>query len=306
MNEPTSAPPASAAVGAQPKTLVCDGCELHYRIEGTGPRVLFIQGVGVHGDGWRPQYEDFVRDHSCLTFDNRGIGRSQPQAGAFTVQRMAEDAKAILDAEGWSSAHVVGHSLGGLVALKLALESRERVRSLGLLCTFARGGDVGRISWWMLKTSLRTFLGPKSWRRRAFLELVLAPEELAGVDRDALAAKLEPLFGHDLAIHPPGEWLQMAAMKREDVSPRLAELAGIPTLVVAGRHDRIAPPLLGRKLAAGIGRAALGEVTDSWKNSDETVRYEEFADSAHGTPIVRPERTNALLREHLRRAEAAG
>src|SRR3954468_17968138 len=88
------------------------GCRLHYAVCGDGPPVLLIQGVGVHGDGWRPQVEALASHRQCLTFDNRGLGGSQPVGAAVTVEQMAEDARVLMDALGWESAHVVGHSLG--------------------------------------------------------------------------------------------------------------------------------------------------------------------------------------------------
>src|SRR5262245_66574340 len=104
------------------RTLEHRGCRLAYDLRGDGPPVLLIQGVGVHGDGWVPQTDALASKFRCVTFDNRGMGRSVPAGGAITVEQMAEDALAVLDAEKIESAHVVGHSLGGLVALRLALE----------------------------------------------------------------------------------------------------------------------------------------------------------------------------------------
>ncbi len=133
------------------RTVTHRGCELAFVVRGEGPPVVFIQGVAVHGGGWRPQVEALSQRHACLTFDNRGMGRSQPRGDAkVSVEAMAEDTLRIMDAQGWASAHLVGHSLGGVVALHVALTARERVRSLALLCTFARGRDATRLSWPML------------------------------------------------------------------------------------------------------------------------------------------------------------
>src|SRR6476660_9536674 len=111
----------------QSRALDHRGCKLAYDTRGEGPAVLLLQGVGVHGDGWTPQTDALASRFRCITFDNRGMGRSQPAGGAITVEQMADDALAILDAEKVEAAHVVGHSLGGLVALRLALEARSRV-----------------------------------------------------------------------------------------------------------------------------------------------------------------------------------
>jgi pimeloyl-ACP methyl ester carboxylesterase len=194
---------------------------------------------------------------------------------------MAEDALALLDAEGWTSAHVVGHSLGGLVALAVALAAPGRVRSLSLLCTFAAGWDAAPPTPRMIWLGLRTFVGTRRMRRRAFLRLVLPPG--AEGDLDALVARLADLFGHDLADQPPIVGQQLRAMRRSDLSARLAELAGMPTLVVSAVPDPIAPPPVGQRLAAGIPGA----------------RYVEYPAASHGLPITHADAVNALLDGHF-------
>lgn len=89
-------------------------------------------------------------------------------------------------------------------------------------------------------------------RRRGFLQLLLPPGAMTAAERDALAERLAPLFGHDLADTPPVVNDQLKAMRAADATPRLGELAGIPTLVMCGTHDPIAPPTLGKALATGI------------------------------------------------------
>ena len=263
------------------------GCRLAHAVRGDGPPVVLIQGVGVAGTGWRPQVEALAERYRCVTFDNRGMGVSQPAGCAITVAQMADDVRAIMDAEGIDAAHVVGHSLGGLVALHLALAQRERVRSLALLCTFADGRIPTRMTPTMIWLGLRSRIGPRRARRRAFLRFVMPPDALRdGVDADAMAAELEPLFGHDLADQPPVTMKQLGAMKRYDATARLPELAGMYTLVVSATHDPIAPPHAGRAIATGIPGA----------------RYVEVAAASHGVPIHQAERINALLLEHFARS----
>ena len=264
------------------------GCRIAYDVRGTGPPVLLIQGVGVSGEGWRPQVDELAAHHACLWFDNRGMGQSQPVGASRTVHQMADDARALLDAVGWERAHVVGHSLGGPVALDLALSERRRVRSLSLLCTFASGRAAAPLTPRMVWAGLGARIGTRRMRRRAFMQLVLSPEALAGDDRDALAARLAPLFGHDLADQPPVTGLQLRAMRAADLTPRLGELNGVPTLVVSGAYDPIAPPRLGRTLATGIPGA----------------RYVEFPDASHGLPIQFARRVNGMLLAHFKGAAA--
>lgn len=275
-------------IASQPMPVIDHhGCRLAYDVAGTGPRVLFIQGTGVHGAGWRPQIEALQSQFSCLSFDNRGVGRSQPVGAPVSVALMAADAVAVLDAAGWDDAHVVGHSLGGLVALEMALSASSRVRSLSLLCTFARGRDATRLTASMLWTGLRTRIGTRRQRRRAFLELVLPASAVNESNADRIAEELAPLFGHDLGDQPPIVMQQMRAMVRCDVTPRLGELAGLPTLVVSATGDRIAPPEFGRAIVAGVPGAAFREL-----------------DGAHGLPIHSADQVNAVLREHF--AHASG
>jgi pimeloyl-ACP methyl ester carboxylesterase len=269
------------------RTLTHRGCNLSYTVRGEGPPVLFIQGVGVHGDGWTPQVDALAERYRCVSFDNRGMGRSQPPGCRIRVEQMADDATAIMDALRWESAHVIGHSLGGLIALHLALNARARVRSLSLLCTFARGRDATPLSWWVLWTGLRTKIGTRRQRRFAFLELVMPPAILQAADRDALAARLGPIFGHDLGEEPPITMKQLSAMRAYDATDRLGELAGLPTLVVSAAHDRIAAAKVGRALAAGI----------------QSARYIELADASHGATIQCAVEVNELLLDHIARAE---
>jgi pimeloyl-ACP methyl ester carboxylesterase len=265
------------------RTLEHRGCRLAYDLRGEGPPVLLIQGVGVHGDGWTPQTDALATRFRCITFDNRGMGRSQPAGGAITVEQMAEDARAILDTEKVESAHVVGHSLGGLVALRLALEARARVKSLTLMCTFADGKSAAPLTLRMMWLGLRTKIGTRRMRRRAFLRLVMPAGALANTDTEAMAERLAPLFGHDLGDQPPVVSAQLSAMRKYSAMSRLTELAGLHTLVLSGSHDPISPPKVSEALAKGIPGA----------------RHFAYADASHGLPIQHAGRVNALLLEHF-------
>lgn len=264
-------------------TLFFDGCNLSYTVRGNGAPVLFIQGVGVQGDAWAPQVDDLSRDFTCITFDNRGMARSQPAAGEISVEQMARDALAILDAAGVASAHIVGHSLGGVIALQLAISEPGRVRSLALLCTFSGGKTAAPPTPRMIWLGARTRIGTRRMRRHAFLQLVMPPGPIH--DEEQLAESVGNLFGHDLADQPPIVSAQLRALRRSDTSAGLHAMAGDKVLIMTARHDPIAPPSAGRALASAIRGA----------------RYIEVADASHGLPISHPELTNRVLREHLTR-----
>lgn len=251
--------------------------------------MVLMQGVGVHGDGWLPQTETLSGRYRCLTFDNRGMGASQPTGDPVTVERMANDAWALMDAEGWASAHLVGHSLGGLVAQHMAITAPARVRSLALLCTVSRGRDATRIGARMLWLGIASNLGSLRSRRRAFLRIVVPPAALRSADEDALAAELATFFGHDLARQPPIAMKQLAALRAYDATASLGALDGIATLVLSAEHDLIAPPKFGRALAARIPGA----------------KYVEIPGAGHGVTIHHADAVNRILLDHLDSAERA-
>ena len=196
---------------------------------------------------------------------------------------MAGDARAILDAEGIDRCHVLGHSMGGLIGLALALDAPARVLSLSMLCTFADGAGPTRPSLRMIVLGTRSRIGTRAMRQRAMQDMLFTPDWLQGKDRGALAGELNALFGRDLGVSAPIVDEQLKVMGRYDATPALGQLTGIPTLVVSGRHDPIAPPALGRVIAEGIGAA----------------RYLEFEDASHALTVQCEARVNALLRAHL-------
>jgi pimeloyl-ACP methyl ester carboxylesterase len=263
------------------------GCRLMAKVRGSGPPVVLIQGAGLHGDGWLPQVRALEREFSCMRIDNRGIGESLPIGPPLSVEQMADDVRVLMDAAGWEDAHIVGHSVGGLVGIELALTRPDRVRSLSLLCTSSAGRDLVRMSWWSLWVGLRMKIGPKRSRRRAFLEMVMTESQAAGVDYDGEAAALSPLFGYDLADQPMIAVKQARAARAYSAAHRLGDLPEVPTLVVTGAEDRLALPEYGAALARSIPHA----------------RHVEVPGAAHGLTIHRADEVNEILLEHLRTAE---
>ncbi len=260
-----------------------------YEVAGTGQPVLLIQGVGVTGSGWGPQVEGLRHRFAVATFDNRGIGKSLPLRGSVTIEAMAEDAAAVLDALGWESAHVMGHSMGGIIAQQFALAFPQRTRSLVLQCTTSRGPDAARLTPRLLGLGLRARIGTRAMRRRAFLEMLYPDACLDTVDVPRLAEETGALIGRDLADQPNVVFRQVRAMAKHDAEHRLGELKGIPTLVMAGAHDPIGRPECGRRLAAAIPGAV----------------YEEYADASHGLPLHFPDQVNARLLAFLESIKGA-
>jgi pimeloyl-ACP methyl ester carboxylesterase len=266
--------------------VVAAGTHLAYLKEGAGTPVLLLQGVGLIGEGWRPQIEHLRANFTCIAPDNRGIGDSPAGKDKLSVEAMADDAIAVMDAEGFNQFHVVGHSMGGLLAQEVALRVPGRVLSLSLLCTFARGKQGATLSAGMMVTALRTRIGTRRMRRHAFLSLVLSPKTFASADKDAWAEQLAPLFGHDLADQPPIVLKQVGAMSRHNSYDKLGQLGHIPTLVASAEHDGIARVTYGIQLAAAIPGAT----------------FVELPGAGHGVPIEDAPKINALLQEQFRKS----
>ena len=264
-------------------TIATKNARVQYWKTGAGPAVVLVQGAGVIGEGWRPQI-DALRDRFTVAWiDNRGIGQSAVTGGAVTIEDMAEDVLAVADAEGWTQFHLVGHSMGGLIAQQMALTAPSRVLSLALLCTFSRGRQATAMSWPVLVIGIRSRVGTRRMRRRAFVEMVMTDDYLASVDRDELCEGLQGLFGRDRADQPAIIMQQLRAMGTFDVSSQLGRLASIPTLVLSAERDLIARPEYGRALSAAIPGST----------------YVEFSGAGHAVTIQCAAAVNDILLEHL-------
>jgi 3-oxoadipate enol-lactonase len=117
-----------------------DGVRIAYDTWGArdGSPVLMIQGLGMNARAWALQRGAFGRSHRCIAIDNRGTGHSDAPDGPYDLVRMAQDAVEVLDAENIQSAHVVGASMGGVIAQILGVVHPDRVHSLTLACTACR------------------------------------------------------------------------------------------------------------------------------------------------------------------------
>lgn len=239
------------------------------------------------GQAWDPQVQALRNSFQCLFFDNRGIGESLPFAKPITVEQLARDVLALADDRNWDEFHLVGHSLGGLTAQFVASLAPDRVRSLSLLCTFATGRDVAKQSWKLVWKGLRTVLGTKSMRRKAFLEFLLPKSLLRSRNLEELADRYAKLLGHDLASQPSIVRHQLAALKGVIEPVLLESLNTIPTLVVSASEDLIASPAAGEFLQRSI----------------HARKFALLTDASHGVPLHSPEIINELLLEHLRFSE---
>lgn len=227
--------------------------ELDVEEHGSGFPFLLIQGLGWSKWGSRAQISDYAERRRVLSFDNRGTGRSPKPPGPYSIEELADDAASVLDHLDLASADVYGHSMGGFIALTLALRRPELVRSLVLVGTGAGPGcepmpAETRETWFSVvglpleEAIRRTF--PTGFSPGWIDE---HPAEYDGW----LAARLEPPT-------PPSCWraqLDAATLWLEEGAP--VEEIGVPALVIHGGEDRIVTVTNGRSLAARLPRAEL-------------------------------------------------
>ena len=116
-----------------------NGIDLYYEIHGDGEPLLLIMGLSLTSKSWFKTLPALSEQYKVILFDNRGVGQSGKPNSPYSIELMAEDARAVLDAAGVESAHVYGISMGGMIAQRLAIQYPERVRSLILGCTTSGG-----------------------------------------------------------------------------------------------------------------------------------------------------------------------
>jgi len=111
------------------------GIDIYYEVQGQGEWLVLIAGLGVDSSVFRHYAAELSRFYRVLVFDNRGVGRSSKPDAAYSIPMMAQDTVSLMDAIGVEQAHIIGISLGGRIAMELALEYPQRVASLILVAT---------------------------------------------------------------------------------------------------------------------------------------------------------------------------
>lgn len=218
--------------------------------------LLLINGLGSPLVAFEPGLVELLvgRGLSVARFDNRDVGRSDRvekgppgQPTPYTLADMAADAVAVLDAIGWSRAHVVGQSMGGMIAQQLAIDRPDRVRSLVPLMTSSGEPGYGRST----DAAMEALLRPAPLEREAWLEHRLETERVwASPEHSSeewLLAKGAAMWAH--GIDSRGALRQFRAVRA--AGSRDAALARVdtPTLVLHGSADTLIAPDAGRHLA---------------------------------------------------------
>ena len=262
-----------------------DGKRIHYEVTGRVGRtpVLMIQGLGASKNAWNLQRIAMATRFRIISFDNRGAGRSDKPTEPFTLEQMADDAIAVLDAAGVETAHVVGASMGGVISQIVAVKYPHRVRSLTLVCTACRNHP------WRQELL-------QSWARTAEEKgmIEVGKEAAQWVMSPRSFRRLVPAFtwmGPLAALRPRHSFVsQIHAIldTREDLVDQLSTITA-PTMVIVGNQDILTP------------RGDSEEIAERIPNSELVV----ISGAAHGLMMEHSSTFNKILIEFLQRTELA-
>jgi pimeloyl-ACP methyl ester carboxylesterase len=225
-----------------------NGININYKVEGQGEPLVMIMGFTANRSSWTSQIPCFNKYFRVVTFDNRGAGKSDKPQGPYSTKMMADDAIILMDLLGIEKAHILGVSMGGMIAQELAINYPQRVMKLVLACTYACQD----------KTSGDTSEQAKLSQ--------LTPEKMVS-DMVGLAFN-KPLYRFlsgllariQFKFMGASGWVGIAgqheACLKHDTLERLP-LITAPTLVIVGTKDRIINPISSEVIAAKIPNAKL-------------------------------------------------
>ncbi|HEY2748385.1 MAG TPA: alpha/beta fold hydrolase [Polyangia bacterium] len=232
-------------------TATPDGVKLHYERHGdSGDPLLLIMGLGGPLEFWEFQTPVFARTHRVCVYDNRGVGRSDKPAGPYDVRTLAGDAVAVMEACGFIRAHVLGLSMGGMIAQELAIRHPDRVGALVLAATYAKPDDNVRATATSAPFDPKT-IDPKQLFK-LMMGLILSPEFIAR-ERDWLRATRDRVLAN---LSVEGFIAQMAATMAHDATAELGRIVA-PTLVMKPAADALIPPHSSDELVRLIPGATL-------------------------------------------------
>lgn len=247
-----------------------NGIRLYYEERGSGKPLLLIMGITAPCAVWEKHVSYWERNYRCILFDNRGVGASDKPAGAYTTAEMADDSVALLDALNITEAAVVGVSMGGAIALQLAIRHPDRVQAMVLMCPWASCDSRGEAIFRHMMHA-KAHLRPEQFAN--FVQVLIfhkptwdkGSEELAESRKEAaIDQNPQPLHGLEGQAH---------ACISHNVVSELSTI-NMPCLVIGGKEDIFIPEWMAREVAEGIADCEL----HLYENAGHAFHWEELDD----------------------------
>jgi aminoacrylate hydrolase len=229
--------------------------QLELNVERFGPTdapvVLLIRGTGADGSRWMPQVEAYRDEFHVVTFDNRGVGKSDTPPGPYTVADMAHDTLALLDALEIEACHASGSSLGGAIALQMAVDHPSRVLSLQMHSSWLATRGYMEYSLGLLKRILE--LGGSNFYYEATLPLLFTAQFLSS-DYSRTTEILAKMRAN--GANSEGLMAQIEANLSYDLSQSVGSIS-LPVLITVGEHDFLLPVSASEELHKSIAGSDL-------------------------------------------------
>ncbi len=265
-------------------TINSNGQELYYEVHGEGAPLVLIMGIGYDATLWGlHQIPALSQKYQVIAFDNRDVGRSSKATGPYTIADMADDVAGLMDGLQIKHAHVLGISMGGMIAQEFALRHPDRVDKLILTGTGAATGRAkfDPISIWNFVKQHDT--AGLTFAAQQFLWL-FSTDFLR--NHEAVDQTLAMLGSNPNPVSPEAYARQASAYIQHDALDRVGNIKAT-TLVITGERDRLTPPWIGRELADAIPGAKFHLV--------------EGPGSSHVLPLERPEDFNKIVLSFLKK-----
>jgi 3-oxoadipate enol-lactonase len=236
-------------------TTTANGIELAYELRGDGPETLvLVNGLADTKETWEAQLPAFAERYRVVSYDNRGVGESSTPAGTYTTAQMAEDLAGLVDAIGLERFHLLGVSMGGMIAQEYAIAHADRLLSASFCCTYSYPGPfcLRLFSCWR---DLVPDLGVGFTQREVLLWAFTTDffeqreEELVAIE-DYMATNPQPTESYLAQLH---------SIETHDTRGRLGAVT-CPALTLAAKQDLIIYPKLSRRLHEELPSSAWVEV----------------------------------------------
>lgn len=263
-------------------TLAANGQQIYFESHGEGLPLVLIMGIGYDASLWALQQIGPLSEHfRTIVFDNRDAGRSSQATEPYSIGDMADDLAALLDGLGIDKAHVVGLSMGGMIAQEFALRHPHRLDRLVLTGT---GAATARVQFDAISSWRFVKAADPAGMHFAGQQFNWLFSETFRRNPEAVEQTLQLLGSNPHPMTTEAFDRQAEAYLRHDALDRLHAVTA-PTLVIAGERDRLTPPWICQEVADAIPGATLALI--------------DGPGSSHVLPLERPEAFNQLTLDFL-------